>query len=151
MIRCEAFRFFNGFFAIHLSGPGSSGNAIHQCNAKFLLIAHLDTPRETGYTEEKAYREAIMSEKAKISSKNVKKKLPFSKKVFEQKNARRHFLIHKHINTGLTPMEAEELERLEKETTEYVDVIAPFPVETLEQIKAALKEAEKARKETQNV
>lgn len=85
-----------------------------------------------------------MSEKANPTIKNGKKRPPFSKKVFAQKNARRHFLIDKRLNTGLTPMEAEELECLEKETTKYIDVIAPFPVETLESIKAALKEAEKA-------
>ena len=85
-----------------------------------------------------------MSERAETLSKNGKKKLPFSKAVFDQKNERRVFLIHKQLDTGLTPMEQEELECLDKETTEYVDVIAPFPMETLERIKAALREVEKA-------
>lgn len=85
-----------------------------------------------------------MSEQAETLNKKAKKKLPFSKKVFNQKNTRRIFLIHKRIDTGLTPLEAEELECLDKETTQYVEVIAPFPVETLEFIKATLKEVEKA-------
>ena len=85
-----------------------------------------------------------MSEKSGTLSKNAQRKTPFSKAVFEQKNQRRISLIHKQIDTGLTPMEAEELECLQNEVMEYVDVIAPFPVETLERMKAALKEVEKA-------
>ena len=85
-----------------------------------------------------------MSERAGTLSKNGKKKPPFSKAVYKQKNNRRILLIRKNIATGLTPMEAEELECLNKETTEYVDAIAPFPVETLERIKATLQEIEKA-------
>lgn len=79
-----------------------------------------------------------MSEKALASSKNVKQKPPFSKAVFEQKNQRRHALIQKQSASELTPAEVEELECLEVETTAYLDVAAPLPLDLLEQIKAVL-------------
>lgn len=82
-----------------------------------------------------------MSERTETSSKNVKKKTPFSKKVFEQKNERRGFLIEKKIASGLTPIEAEELECLQNEVMEYVNVKWPLPFEYLEQLEASLKKA----------
>jgi hypothetical protein len=85
-----------------------------------------------------------MSERTDPTTKNGKKKPPFSKKVFEQKNERRYLLLQKQRASGLTSTEAEELECLEVETTEYLDVVAPLPFEQLERWEAMLKEATKS-------
>jgi hypothetical protein len=61
---------------------------------------------------------------------------PFTKAEFEVKNARRHELIDKKYNGGgLTDEEGQELERLQKETGEYIDAIFPLPFEMIEKLK----------------
>jgi hypothetical protein len=85
-----------------------------------------------------------MSEKAVGLNKNGKKKPPFSKAVFEQKNAQRIFLIRKNSASGLTPMEAEELECLQNEVGEYINAKWPLPFEYLEHLEASLKKTSDA-------
>jgi hypothetical protein len=81
-----------------------------------------------------------MSGKSETLSKNEKKKPLFSKAIYKQKNDRRIFLIRKELDSGLTPMETEELECLQNEVSEYINTKWPLPFEYLEQLETSLKE-----------
>jgi len=64
----------------------------------------------------------------------------------QEKNARRCFLIDREIDGTLTPEEARELEGLQRQMSQYLDRVAPLPLEATRRLYAELlAKAEAAR------
>jgi len=63
-------------------------------------------------------------------------------KYWDRQNARRVFLIKKELNEKLTPVERDELDRLQTEMSEHLNTVRPLPFEALERLEKYVDEAE---------
>jgi hypothetical protein len=61
--------------------------------------------------------------------------LPMTEDEYNRKNERRHALIDKEFDGGLTAAEEQELALLEKVTSQYLDAAFPLPFEIIEKMK----------------
>jgi peptidoglycan hydrolase CwlO-like protein len=66
---------------------------------------------------------------------------------FKKNNKRRHTLLSKRFNEGLSSEEEQELEQLTKKCIEYMNKKNPLPLDKIKELEQELKESQQKIKE----